>query len=192
MTLGPLHCIANAPPATSPIVPSPAATPGAELWTPASTHPELMRTPRRHRPRGPNAPTPSLTPENEPSVTNGGAEDHSQRIPARPKVALLANQSSLRLATSSSAHSTSPPPELVPTPPLPLRAAPPSASDAPANPAPLMLTPLPHAPMCSFPAPLPLSPSAPRHNPPLPVGAHPPVLPTTLSKPPPACEGRPP
>ncbi|KAG5352684.1 hypothetical protein C0989_001026 [Termitomyces sp. Mn162] len=68
-----------------------------------------MRTPRRHCPREPDAPTPSLTPENEPSVTNGGMEDNSRRIPACPKVALLANQSSLHLAASSSAHSASPP-----------------------------------------------------------------------------------
>ncbi|KAG5733028.1 hypothetical protein E4T56_gene3625 [Termitomyces sp. T112] len=109
MTPGPPHCIADALPATSPIAPSPAATPGAEPWTPASTHPESTQMPRRHRPGGPSAPAPSLTPENELSVTNGGVEDHSRRIPARPKVASLANQSFLRLAASSSAHSASPP-----------------------------------------------------------------------------------
>ncbi|KAG5718190.1 hypothetical protein E4T56_gene18846 [Termitomyces sp. T112] len=92
MTPGPLHCITDTLPATSPIMPSPAATPGAELQTPASTHPELI-----------------LTPENEPSVMNGGVENHSRRIPMCPKVASLANQSSLCLATSSSTHSTSPP-----------------------------------------------------------------------------------
>ncbi|KAG5348689.1 hypothetical protein C0989_008912, partial [Termitomyces sp. Mn162] len=37
---GPLHCIANAPPTTSPVTPSPAATLEAELQTPASTRPE--------------------------------------------------------------------------------------------------------------------------------------------------------
>ncbi|KAG5732076.1 hypothetical protein E4T56_gene18764 [Termitomyces sp. T112] len=39
-TPGPPHCIANALPATSPIAPSSAATPEAELQTPASTRPE--------------------------------------------------------------------------------------------------------------------------------------------------------
>ncbi|KAG5350105.1 hypothetical protein C0989_012698 [Termitomyces sp. Mn162] len=107
-TPGPPHCVANAPPTTSPIAPFPAATPEAELRIPASTHPELMQTPWRHRPRGPDAPAPSLNPENEPSVTNGGMGDNSQRIPARPKAASLANQSSLHLAASSSTHNASP------------------------------------------------------------------------------------
>ncbi|KAG5348820.1 hypothetical protein C0989_007941 [Termitomyces sp. Mn162] len=107
-TLGPPHCVADAPPTTSPIAPSPAATPEAELQTPASTRPESTRTPRRHRPRGPDAPAPSLNPENELSIMNGGTGDNSQRIPMRPKAASLANQSSLRLAASSSTHSTSP------------------------------------------------------------------------------------
>ncbi|KNZ73977.1 hypothetical protein J132_08914 [Termitomyces sp. J132] len=106
-TPGPPHCVADAPPTTSPIAPSPAATPEAELQTPASTHPESTRTPRRHCPRGPDAPAPSLNPENEPSVMNGGTGDNSQRIPARPKAASLANQSSLRLAASSSTHNAS-------------------------------------------------------------------------------------
>ncbi|KAG5718040.1 hypothetical protein E4T56_gene14708 [Termitomyces sp. T112] len=39
-TLGPPHCITNAPPTTSPITPFPAATPEAEPWTPASNRPE--------------------------------------------------------------------------------------------------------------------------------------------------------
>ncbi|KAG5330270.1 hypothetical protein C0989_009031, partial [Termitomyces sp. Mn162] len=108
MTPGPPHCVANAPPTTSPIAPSPAATPEAELWTPASTCPESTRTPQRHRPRGPNAPAPSLNPENEPLVTNGGTGDNSQRIPAHPEAVSLANQSSLRLAASSSTHNASP------------------------------------------------------------------------------------
>ncbi|KAG5348690.1 hypothetical protein C0989_008910 [Termitomyces sp. Mn162] len=108
MTPGPPHCIADAPPTTSPIVPSPAATLEAELQTPASTRPESMRTLWRHHPRGPNAPAPSLNPENEPLVTNGGTGGNSWRIPVRPKAALLANQSSLRLAASSSAHNASP------------------------------------------------------------------------------------
>ncbi|KAG5349321.1 hypothetical protein C0989_004659 [Termitomyces sp. Mn162] len=108
MTPGPPHCVANAPPTTSPIAPSPAATPEAEPWTPASTRPESTQTPWRHRPRGPDAPAPSLNPENELSVTNGGMGDNSQRIPARPEAALLANQSSLRLAAFSSTHSASP------------------------------------------------------------------------------------
>ncbi|KAG5348912.1 hypothetical protein C0989_007215 [Termitomyces sp. Mn162] len=107
MTLGPPHCVANAPPATSPIAPSPAATPRAEPQTPASTCPESMRMPRRHRPRGPNAPAPSLNPENEPSVMNRGTGDNSWRISARPEAASLANQSSLCLAASSSAHNAS-------------------------------------------------------------------------------------
>ncbi|KAG5350173.1 hypothetical protein C0989_012387 [Termitomyces sp. Mn162] len=42
MTPGPPHCVADAPPTTSPIAPSPAATLGAEPWTPASTRPESM------------------------------------------------------------------------------------------------------------------------------------------------------
>ncbi|KAG5329341.1 hypothetical protein C0989_009653 [Termitomyces sp. Mn162] len=108
MTPGPPHCVADAPPTISPIAPSPAATLEAGLWTPASTHPESMQMPRRHRPRGPDAPAPSLNPENEPSVTNGGTGDNSQRIPACPEVALLANQSSLCLAASSSTHNASP------------------------------------------------------------------------------------
>ncbi|KAG5720548.1 hypothetical protein E4T56_gene2584 [Termitomyces sp. T112] len=165
MTPGPPHCIANAPPATSPIAPSPAATLEAEPWTPASTRPELTRTPWRHCSRGLDAPAPSLNPENEPPPSTS------------PPPALLTMH---------------PPPELVPAPPLPPQTAPPSASDAPASPAPLTLAPSPCTPMCSFPAPLPLSPSVPRHGPPLPVGAHPPILPMMLSKPPPACEGRPP
>ncbi|KAG5729259.1 hypothetical protein E4T56_gene8066 [Termitomyces sp. T112] len=107
-TLGPPHCITDAPPATSPITPSPAATPEAEPWTPASTCPELTQTPWRHRPRGPDAPTPSLNPENEPSVMNRGTGDNSQRIPVRSEAASLANQSSLHLAASSSAHNASP------------------------------------------------------------------------------------
>ncbi|KAG5329078.1 hypothetical protein C0989_010108 [Termitomyces sp. Mn162] len=105
---GPLHCTADAPPATSPIAPSPAATPEAGLWTPASTRPESTRMPRRHRPRGPDAPAPSLNPESEPSITNRGTGDNSQRIPARPEAASLANQSSLHLAASSSTHNASP------------------------------------------------------------------------------------
>ncbi|KAG5329003.1 hypothetical protein C0989_010270 [Termitomyces sp. Mn162] len=107
-TPGPLHCVADAPPTTSPVAPSPAATPEAELQTPASTCPESTRMPQRHRPRGPDAPAPSLNPENEPSVTNGGTGDNSQRIPAHPEAASLASQSSLRLAASSSAHNASP------------------------------------------------------------------------------------
>ncbi|KNZ75041.1 hypothetical protein J132_05332 [Termitomyces sp. J132] len=108
MTPGPLHCIADALPATSPIAPSPAATPEAELRTPASTRPELTQMLWRHRPKGPDAPAPSLNPENEPSVTNGGMGDNSRRIPVHPEVASLANQSSLHLAASSSAHNASP------------------------------------------------------------------------------------
>ncbi|KAG5329661.1 hypothetical protein C0989_009433 [Termitomyces sp. Mn162] len=108
MTLGPPHCIADAPPTTSPIAPSPAATPEAGLRTPASTHPESTQTPRRHHPRGPNAPAPSLNPENEPSIANGGTGDNLRRIPTRPEAASLANQSSLRLAASSSTHNASP------------------------------------------------------------------------------------
>ncbi|KAG5335026.1 hypothetical protein C0989_002430 [Termitomyces sp. Mn162] len=108
MTPGPPHCVADAPPTTSPIASSPAATPEAEPRTPASTRPESTQTLQRHRPGGPDAPTPSLNPENEPSVTNGGTGDNSQRIPARHEAASLANQSSLRLAASSSTHSTSP------------------------------------------------------------------------------------
>ncbi|KAG5733965.1 hypothetical protein E4T56_gene7425 [Termitomyces sp. T112] len=107
-TPGPPHCAAGAPPTTSPIAPSPAATPEAGLRTPASTRPESMQTLWRHHPRGPDAPAPSLKPENEPSITNGGTGDNSQRIPARPEAASLANQSSLRLATSSSTHNASP------------------------------------------------------------------------------------
>ncbi|KAG5731461.1 hypothetical protein E4T56_gene4365 [Termitomyces sp. T112] len=107
-TPGPPHCIADAPPTTSPITPSPAATLEAELQTSASTRPELTQTPWRHHPRGPDAPAPSLIPENELSVMNGGTGDNSRRIPARPKAASLANQSSLCLAASSSAHNTSP------------------------------------------------------------------------------------
>ncbi|KAG5338669.1 hypothetical protein C0989_006674 [Termitomyces sp. Mn162] len=106
-TLGPLHCIANALPTTSPIAPSPAATLEAELRTPASTHPESTRMPQRHCPRGPDAPAPSLNPENEPSVTNGGMGGNSWRIPMCSKAASLANQSSLHLAASSSAHNAS-------------------------------------------------------------------------------------
>ncbi|KAG5731980.1 hypothetical protein E4T56_gene18227 [Termitomyces sp. T112] len=107
-TLGPPHCVADALPTTSPIAPFPAATLEAELRTPASTRPESTQMPRRHRPRGPNAPAPSLNPENELSVTNGGTGDNSRRIPACPEAASLANQSSLRLAASSSTHSASP------------------------------------------------------------------------------------
>ncbi|KNZ80959.1 hypothetical protein J132_03659 [Termitomyces sp. J132] len=107
-TLGPPHCVADALPTTSPIAPSPAATLEAEPWTPASTRPESTQTLRRHRPRGPDAPAPSLTPENEPLVVNGGTGGNSWRIPACPKAASLANQSSLRLAASSSAHNASP------------------------------------------------------------------------------------
>ncbi|KAG5332751.1 hypothetical protein C0989_006566, partial [Termitomyces sp. Mn162] len=107
-TPGPPHCVADASPTTSPIAPFPAATPEAELQIPASTRPESMQTLRKHRPRGPNAPAPSLNPENEPSVTNGGMGDNSRRIPVRPKAASLANQSSLRLAASSSTHNASP------------------------------------------------------------------------------------
>ncbi|KAG5330868.1 hypothetical protein C0989_008527, partial [Termitomyces sp. Mn162] len=108
VTPGPPHCTANALPTTSPIAPSPAATPEAGLRTPASTRPELTQKLRRHRPRGPDAPAPSLNPENEPSIMNGGTGDNSRRIPARPEAASLANQSSLRLAASSSTHNASP------------------------------------------------------------------------------------
>ncbi|KAG5716800.1 hypothetical protein E4T56_gene20974 [Termitomyces sp. T112] len=108
MTPGPPHCIADAPPTTSPIVPSPAATLEAELRTPVSTRPELTQMPQRHRLRGPNAPAPSLNPENELSITNGGTGGNSRRIPVRPEAASLANQSSLHLAAFSSAHNASP------------------------------------------------------------------------------------
>ncbi|KAG5722435.1 hypothetical protein E4T56_gene579 [Termitomyces sp. T112] len=107
-TPGPLHYVADAPPTTSPIAPSPAATLEAKLRTPAPTRPESTRMPRRHHPRGSDAPTPSLNPENEPSVTNGGTGDNSQRIPACPQAASLANQSSLCLTASSSTHNASP------------------------------------------------------------------------------------
>ncbi|KAG5725694.1 hypothetical protein E4T56_gene7302 [Termitomyces sp. T112] len=177
-TPGPLHYVADAPPTASPIAPSPAATPEAGPQTPAPTHPESMQTLQRHHPRGPDAPTPSLNPEDEPSVMNGGMGDNSRRIPVHPEAASLANQSSLRLAASSSAHNTSPS-GTCPHPSTSPTTAPPSASDAPASPAPLMLAPLPHTPRYFFPAPLPLSPSTPRHGPPSPVGAHPPILPGT-------------
>ncbi|KAG5726023.1 hypothetical protein E4T56_gene1320 [Termitomyces sp. T112] len=144
------------------------STPEAELRIPASTHPESMQTPWKHRPRGPDAPAPSLNPENELSVTNGGMGDNSQRIPVRPEAASLANQSSLRLAASSSTHNASPS-GTRPHPSASPRAAPPSVPDAPTSPAPLTLAPSPHAPKCSSPAPSLLSPSTPHHDPPLPT-----------------------
>ncbi|KAG5729501.1 hypothetical protein E4T56_gene4636 [Termitomyces sp. T112] len=134
MTPGPPHCVADALPTTSPIAPSLAATPEAELQTPVSTRRESTRTPRRHCPRGPDAPAPSLNPENELLRPRWPTNPPSASPPPVPPT-------------------MHPPPELVPAPPLPPQAAPPSASDAPASPTPLTLAPLPRALKCSSPAP---------------------------------------
>ncbi|KAG5727467.1 hypothetical protein E4T56_gene12030 [Termitomyces sp. T112] len=105
MTPGPPHCVANAPPTTSPIAPSPAATPEAEPWTPASTRPESTQTPWRHRPRGPDAPAPSLNPENELGLVGQPILPPPRRLQLHPqRIPLWSSSPPLRLPRELPLH----------------------------------------------------------------------------------------
>ncbi|KAG5349340.1 hypothetical protein C0989_004506 [Termitomyces sp. Mn162] len=192
MTLGPPHYATNAPPATSPPLPSPAATPEADPWTSAPTHLGLMQMLWRHCPRGPGAPAPSLTPKtthfsNRQRIGKDTYEGSPRALkwphwPANPPSALL----------PPTPPTVNHPPVPFPAPPPPPWATPPAVPDAPASPVPLMLTPSPLAPRCSVPTPMPPSLPVPRLDPPSPVGAPPPVPSMPPLEPPPACKGRPP
>ncbi|KAG5331638.1 hypothetical protein C0989_007758 [Termitomyces sp. Mn162] len=176
MTLGPPCYAANALPATSPLLPSPAATLEADPWTSAPTHLGSMQMLQRHCPREPGAPTLSLTPKtthfsNRQRIGKDTYEGSPHALkqphwPANPPSALL--------------------PPTLPT------ATPPAASDTPTSPVPLVLTLSPLTLRCSAPAPMPSSLPVPHLNPPSPIEALPPVPSTLLLEPPPACKERPP
>ncbi|KAG5721609.1 hypothetical protein E4T56_gene13140 [Termitomyces sp. T112] len=172
MTLGPPHYAANAPPATSPPLPSPAATLGADSQASAPTHLGSMQTPQRHRPREPGAPAPNLTPNMTHLRPHWPANPPSTSLPPTPPAAN---------------HPLVP----FPAPPPPPWAAPPTASDTPTSPIPLVLTPAPLATRCSTPAPMPPSLPMLRLDPPSPVEAPPPMPSMPPLAPPPTCKGRP-
>ncbi|KAG5717392.1 hypothetical protein E4T56_gene7670 [Termitomyces sp. T112] len=178
-TPGPLHYAADAPPATSPPLPSPAATPEADPQTSAPTHLGSMQTLRRHHPREPGAPTPSLTPKTTHFSTRWriGKDTYegSPHAPKQPHWPANPPSTSLPPTLPTVNH----PPAPFPAPPPPPWTAPPAASDAPASPVPLALAPLPLAPRCSMPAPMPPSLPMLHLDPPSPSKA-PPPMPSTL------------
>ncbi|KAG5337144.1 hypothetical protein C0989_010524 [Termitomyces sp. Mn162] len=192
MIPGPLHYATNALPATSSLSPSPAATLEADPWTSVPTHLGSMQIPWRHHPREPGAPTPSLTPKTTHFSNRQriGKDTYEGSLCALKRPHWPANPPSALLPPTPPTANHPPAPFPAPLPPL--WAAPPTASDAPASPVPLMLAPSPLALRCSVPAPMPPSLPMPHLDPPLPIGAPPPMLSMLPLEPPPACEGRPP
>ncbi|KAG5333528.1 hypothetical protein C0989_005514 [Termitomyces sp. Mn162] len=174
MTLGPPHCATNAPPATSPPLPSSAATLEADPWTSVPTHLGLMQTLQRHCPREPGAPALSLTSKTTyfSNRRRIGKDTYEGSLCALKWPHWLANPPSASLPPTL--PTVNHPPVPFPAPLPPPWAAPPTASDAPTSPVPLVLTPLPLAPRCSMPAPMPPSLPVLHLNPPSPIKAPPP------------------
>ncbi|KAG5725350.1 hypothetical protein E4T56_gene6752, partial [Termitomyces sp. T112] len=191
-TPGPLHYAADAPPATSPPLPSPAATLEADPQTSAPTHPGLTQMLRKHCPRGPSAPAPSLTPK----TTHFSNRQRIWKDTYKGSPCTLKRPHWPANPPSASLPPTPPtvkhPPAPFPTPPPLPQTTPPAASDAPASPIPLALTLLPLTPRCSAPAPMPPSSPVPHLNPPSPIKAPLSMPSMPPLEPPPACEGRPP
>ncbi|KAG5734817.1 hypothetical protein E4T56_gene768 [Termitomyces sp. T112] len=153
-TPGPLHYAVDALPATSPPLPSPAATSEAD---PQASVPTRLELTNRRR-SGSNTYEGSLHALKRPCWP---ANPPSTLLPPTPPIA-------------------DQPPVPFPAPLPPLWATPPAALNAPTSPVPVALTPVPPAPRCSMPTPTPPSPPALHLDPPLPIKAPPPMPSTPL------------
>ncbi|KAG5727608.1 hypothetical protein E4T56_gene12322 [Termitomyces sp. T112] len=172
MTPEPLHYAADAPPATSPPSPSPAATLEADTWTSVPTCLGSMQM---------------LWSFSNRQRIGKDTYEGSPRTPKWPHWPANPPSTLLPPILPAANHPLAP----FPAPLPPLWATPPAVSDTPTSPIPLALTPVPLALRCSMPAPTPPSLPALHLDSPSPIKAPPPMPSMLPLEPPPACKERP-